>query len=85
MLHVGQVPLVAGFPFFNVTDLAFCISLLLLHFTQYPVVMVSLLMGGDISGMLLKLFYLVVIGDPIILTKIHLSSQFGPYFKDSIL
>ena len=39
VLHVGQVPEIAGLPFFIVTGLAPEISLLLRHFTQYPVVM----------------------------------------------
>jgi len=32
------VPFVAGLPFFMVTDFGFFISLLVLHLTQYPVV-----------------------------------------------
>jgi len=34
VLHVGQVPEIAGLPFFIVTGLAPEISLLLRHFTQ---------------------------------------------------
>jgi hypothetical protein len=34
--QVGQVPEVAGFPFFMVMTLAFFISFLARHFTQYP-------------------------------------------------
>jgi hypothetical protein len=34
--QVGQVPVVAGFLFFIVIALVFFISLLALHFTQYP-------------------------------------------------
>ena len=56
VLQVGHSPLVAGFPFFNVTAFVFFISLLLLHLTQYPVVIVAILIGGAISGMLLKFF-----------------------------
>jgi len=41
VLQVGQVPFVAGLPFFMVTDFGFFISLLVLHFTQYPVVMTN--------------------------------------------
>ncbi len=40
VLHVGQVPEIAGLPFFMVTALAPLISLLLLHLTQYPIVIV---------------------------------------------
>ncbi len=65
VLQVGHVPFVAGFPFFNVTAVVFCISLLLLHFTQYPVVMVPILEGGAISRMLLKFFNFWVIEDAI--------------------
>ena len=36
--HSGQVPLTAGRPFFNVTSLGSLISLFVLHFTQYAVV-----------------------------------------------
>jgi hypothetical protein len=65
VLHVGQTPFVAGLPFFMVTAFAFCISLLVLHFTQYPVVMVPILEGGAISRMLLKFFNFWVIEDAI--------------------
>jgi len=41
VLQVGQVPFIAGLPFFMVTDFGFFISLLVLHFTQYPVVMTT--------------------------------------------
>ena len=36
VLHVGQVPVVAGFSFFIVTALGFFITFLALHLTQYP-------------------------------------------------
>ena len=39
--QVGQVPFVAGLPFFMVIDFGFFISLLVLHFTQYPVVITT--------------------------------------------
>jgi len=38
VLHVGQVPLIAGLPFFMVYGLEPLISRLSLHFTQYPIV-----------------------------------------------
>jgi len=41
VLHVGQVPFIAGLPFFMVVDFGFFISLLVLHFTQYPVVITT--------------------------------------------
>jgi hypothetical protein len=34
VLHTGQVPWVAGLPFFMVMDWGRCIVLLALHFTQ---------------------------------------------------
>jgi hypothetical protein len=36
VLHVGQVPVVAGLSFFIVTALGFFITFLALHLTQYP-------------------------------------------------
>jgi len=39
VLHVGQVPFTAGLPFLRVVGVAPWISLLLRHFTQYPIVM----------------------------------------------
>ncbi len=36
VLHTGQVPSVAGRPFFIVIGLAFVISRVALHFMQYP-------------------------------------------------
>ena len=35
VLHTGQVPVVAGLPFFMVVGVASRISLLVLHFRQY--------------------------------------------------
>ena len=35
VLHTGQLPVVAGLPFFMVVGVAFRISLLVLHFRQY--------------------------------------------------
>ncbi len=35
------MPVVAGLPFFMVTDFGFFISLFVLHFTQYPVVITT--------------------------------------------
>jgi len=40
VLQVGQVPFVAGLPFFMVIDFGFFISLFALHFTQYPVTII---------------------------------------------
>jgi len=40
VLHVGHVPLIAGFPFFMVYGSAPPISRLSRHFTQYPIVMI---------------------------------------------
>lgn len=34
VLHTGQVPFVAGFPFFKVTGCGVFISRFILHFTQ---------------------------------------------------
>ncbi len=42
VLHVGQVPLIAGLPFFMVYGPGLPISRLSLHFTQYPIVITSL-------------------------------------------
>ncbi len=80
VLQVGHVPLVAGFPFFIVTALVFCISLLLLHFTQYPVVMVPILEGGAISRMLLKFFNFWVIEMQFPFNSIQLS-----FFRNEFL
>ena len=41
VLQVGHVPLVAGLPFFMVMDFGSFISLLVLHLTQYPVVITT--------------------------------------------
>jgi hypothetical protein len=40
VLHVGHVPLIAGFPFFMVYGAGLPISRLSLHLTQYPIVMI---------------------------------------------
>ena len=42
VLHVGHVPLIAGLPFFMVYGLGPPISRLSLHFTQYPIVIITL-------------------------------------------
>jgi len=42
VLHVGHVPLIAGLPFFMVYGAGPPISRLSLHFTQYPIVIISL-------------------------------------------
>ncbi len=42
VLHVGQVPLIAGLPFFMVYGPAPWISRLSRHLTQYPIVINSL-------------------------------------------
>ena len=42
VLHVGHVPLIAGFPFFMVYGAGLPISRLSRHFTQYPIVIVQL-------------------------------------------
>jgi len=47
--QVGQMPFVAGLPFFIVTDFGFFISFFFLHLTQYPVVILSVLKEGIIS------------------------------------
>jgi len=52
VLHVGQTPLEAGFPFFMVTAFTLPIILFVLHFTQYPSVIMNLLQRSDISGIL---------------------------------
>ena len=40
--HVGQVPSTAGVPFLSTVGFALEISLLALHLTQYPIVMVPI-------------------------------------------
>ena len=58
VLHVGHVPLIAGFPFFMVYGLGPPISRLSRHLTQYPIVINSL--GScHISENLLNFFYQV--------------------------
>ena len=42
VLHVGQVPLIAGLPFFMVYGLAPSMSRLSRHLTQYPIVITAL-------------------------------------------
>ena len=42
VLHAGQVPLIAGLPFFMVYGLGPLMSLLSRHFTQYPIVIIFL-------------------------------------------
>jgi len=42
VLHVGHVPLIAGFPFFMVYGAGLPISRLSRHFTQYPIVIIQL-------------------------------------------
>jgi len=39
--HSGQVPFIAGLPFFNVVSCGSLISLFVLHFTQYAVVILT--------------------------------------------
>ncbi len=61
VLHVGQVPEIAGLPFFMVTGFGFFISLFVLHFTQYPVVIsilrpYSLIYNYAIKGYITLIF-----------------------------
>jgi len=56
VLHVGQVPLIAGLPFFMVYGLAPLMSRLSRHFTQYPIVIIAL-GSGSISETLLNFFH----------------------------
>ena len=56
VLQVGQVPLIAGLPFFMVYGFAPPISRLSRHFTQYPIVIIALGLGS-ISENLLNFFH----------------------------
>ena len=58
VLQVGQLPLTAGLPFFMVYGFAPLISRLLRHFTQYPIVIITL-SSGSISENLLNFFHQV--------------------------
>jgi len=40
--HSGQVPFMAGLPFFRVVSFGSLISLFVLHFTQYAVAILTL-------------------------------------------
>ncbi len=56
VLHVGQVPLIAGLPFFMVYGPAPWISRLSRHLTQYPIVIIAL-GSARISENLLNFFH----------------------------
>ncbi len=52
VLHFGQVPLIAGLPFFMVYGFAPLMSRLSRHFTQYPIVIIVLISGSIIENLL---------------------------------
>ncbi len=56
VLHFGHVPFNAGLPFFMVYGLAPLMSLLSRHLTQYPIVILDVVLGS-ISETLLNFFY----------------------------
>lgn len=53
VLHTGQVPFVAGLPFFKVTACGSFISRLALHFTQYASMDVYLRINNTIISLLI--------------------------------